>query len=65
MAVGTKGADADVKHLFQNLKLERDKERVIVSAEVPLRFLQKLASEAAKSQRGEAETPGKKEQTKP
>jgi hypothetical protein len=65
MAVGTKGADADVNQLFQNLKLERDKERVIVSAEVPLRFLQKLASEAAKSQRGEAETPGKKEQTKP
>jgi len=65
MAVGTKGADADVKQLFQNLKLERDKERVIVSAQVPLRFLQKLASEAAKSQRGEAETQGKTEQTRP
>jgi hypothetical protein len=56
VSLGTKGADADVKQLFENLKIERDKERVIVSAEVPLRFLQKLASEAAKSQRGEEQT---------
>src|SRR5262249_56831011 len=38
MSVGTKGADADAKQLFENLKLERDRERVIVSAQVPLRF---------------------------
>lgn len=56
VSLGTKGADADVKQVFDNMKLERDKERVIVSAEVPLRFLQKLASEAAKSQRGEEQT---------
>ena len=56
ISVGTKGADADVKQLFDNLKLERNRERVIVSAEVPLRFLQKLASEAARSQRGEEQT---------
>jgi hypothetical protein len=62
MSVGTKGADTDAKQLFENLKLERDGERVIVSAEVPLRFLQKLASDAVKIQRGDAET---REQTKP
>jgi len=56
MSVGTKGADADVKQLFENLKLERKGERVTVSAEVPLRFLQKLASEAAKSQHGEEQS---------
>ena len=64
ISVGTQGADADVKQLFDDLKLERNGERVIVSAEVPLRFLQKLASQAAKTQRGDAETqsepPGKK-----
>jgi hypothetical protein len=56
MSVGTKGADAEAKQLFENLKLERDGERVTVSAQVPLRFLQKLASDAVKTQRGDAET---------
>lgn len=57
ISVGTQGADADVKQLFEDLKLERDRERVIVSAEVPLRFLQKLANQATQS--------AKPEQTKP
>jgi hypothetical protein len=65
MSVGTKGADADAKQLFENLKLERDGERVIVSADVELRFLQKLASDAVKTQRGDAEPQSKQEQTKP
>lgn len=53
ISVGTQGADADVKQLFDDLKLERNGERVIVSAEVPLRFLQKLANQATQSAKPE------------
>jgi hypothetical protein len=53
ISVGTQGADADVKQLFDDLKLERNGERVIVSAEVPLRFLQELASQATQSAKPE------------
>ena len=58
ISVGTQGADADVKQLFDNLKLERDRERVIVSAEVPLRFLQKLANQVTQSAKPEREATG-------
>jgi hypothetical protein len=58
ISVGTQGADADVKQLFDDLKLERNRERVSVSAEVPLRFLQKLASQATQSAKPEREAAG-------
>jgi hypothetical protein len=65
ISVGMQGADADVKQLFDNLKLERNGQRVIVSAEVPLRFLQKLANQATQSAKPENAPPrSNQEQTK-
>lgn len=49
-----KGPDPDAKQLFENLRVERDGAKVTVTAEVPLRFLQKLvASPEKQTQRRE------------
>jgi len=42
---GTSGTDADVKALFDSLKVEQDKDRATVTATVPTGFIQKLVTE--------------------
>jgi hypothetical protein len=46
-SVGTHGPDADVKTLFDSVKVKQDEDRVIVSATMPLGFLHKILSGAA------------------
>jgi hypothetical protein len=43
-AAGTRGADADVKTLFDSLKVKQDGDRAVLTAAVPFGFLHKLLS---------------------
>jgi hypothetical protein len=42
--MGTQGPDADVKSFFDSLAVKQDKNRAIVTANLPMGFLRKLAS---------------------
>jgi hypothetical protein len=44
--VGTHGTDPDVKLFFDSLKVERSRDRAILSATVPPGFIQKALAEA-------------------
>jgi len=46
-SVGTRGADADVKALFDSLKVKQDGDRAVLTAAVPFGFLHKLLSGSA------------------
>jgi hypothetical protein len=44
LSVGTRGADADVKALFDSLKVRQEGDRAVVSASVSMGFLHKILS---------------------
>ena len=45
-SVGTHGTDADVKAFFDSLKVERSRDRAILTAAVPQGFIKKALAEA-------------------
>ena len=45
-SVGEHGTDADVKAFFDSLKVEQSGDRAILTATVPLGFIQKVLTEA-------------------
>jgi hypothetical protein len=46
MSIGTQGTDADVKNLFDSLKVEQSGDRAILTAIVPAGFVRKALEEA-------------------
>jgi hypothetical protein len=46
-SVGTHGTDADVKALFDSLKVRQEDDRTILTASLPFAFLRKMFSESA------------------
>jgi hypothetical protein len=51
-SVETHGPDQDVKQFFDSLKIEQNKERAILTANVPVGFLKKMVSESSASELG-------------
>jgi RNA:NAD 2'-phosphotransferase (TPT1/KptA family) len=57
--VGTHGTDPDVKLFFDSLKIERSRDRAILTATVPPGFIQKALAEAPSDQAPAVAQPSK------
>ncbi|HLJ87945.1 MAG TPA: hypothetical protein VKZ53_14080 [Candidatus Angelobacter sp.] len=61
LSTGAKGADPDVKAVFESIKVEQEENKLIVNATIPDRFLQKIWSAIQADGQSEPETtPAKK-----
>ena len=57
ITMGTGGPDADVRKLFDSVRVQQDGSKVIVTAEVPYAFMQKMAREARQAPAEEEQPP--------